>query len=149
MIDKIGLNQNLRAIAIPTYLELPPPPLLCLPLCRRRSLQDALEGGHGGVCAERPPHDARARTSALDRRATRLTITYSGYIKNSSRGPQRVGIGQNWVNGTNYVKFDFQQDGHIIFALRGPRMEKFRILSWSFRWAFLSGSHPRLARLSG
>ena len=28
-----------------------------------------------------------------------------------------VGIGQNWVNGSNYVKFDFQQGGHLIFAL--------------------------------
>ena len=53
--------------------------------------------------------------------------------------PQRVGIGQVWVNGLYYVKFDFRHNGHLIFALWATRMEKFRLLGWFFERVFQTG----------
>ena len=81
IFSPITANQDLEHSEIPPSLELAPPPLLCLPLCGRRSLQDALEGGHGGVGAERPPHDARARPGALGRRRRLVEFSKKLVIK--------------------------------------------------------------------
>ena len=63
---------------------------------------------------------------------------YYSKVRPPRKRPKTVWIGQNWVNGSKYVKFDFQQDGHLIFALWGPRMEKFRILRCHFNRGFLN-----------
>ena len=47
-------------------------------------------------------------------------------------------IGQKWKYGPQYVKIDFQTEGHLIFALRGHRnkiLEKnlYLLLFWGFQ----------------
>ena len=42
------------------------------------------------------------------------------------------GIGQNWVNGLEYAKFDFWQDGSNFRPLRGFRTDILGI--WDLLW---------------
>ena len=49
-------------------------------------------------------------------------------------------------SGLSYAEFDFWHDGTILRAIRGPRMEKFRILGRPFHRVFQTGMIPHSER---